>query len=336
MTRAPLVSVVIPAKDEARWIEDCLESLAGQDFPLSMIEIFVIVDASSDDDTDALAKSFLDDHQFARSEVVLSPGGGTPGNLNAGLAMARGEVLCRVDARSRIPSNYVRTCVDLLLSHPDVVVTGGAQIAIPSRDDRVGAGIARALNNRFAMGWSRYRRAATSGSADTVYLGAFRTQELRRAGGWSAEFPTNQDFELNRRLAAYGDIWFDASIPVEYIPRPSIRSLHRQYVRFGRWKVRYWRRTGDRPRPRQLVLAIGPPLLTAGAVIAVARLPVRARWCTVGVGVGLACLAELAGSDRHEADPAVHLCAGAAIAAVGTGWLRGLWSELLLRRGDPR
>ena len=266
---APLATVLIPAKDEARWLQECLESIAAQDYPHHMLEVVVVVDGGSTDRTDLIAKEFLEDQDFARTEVLRSPGGGTPGNLNAGLSVARGEVLCRVDARSRIPVHYVRTCVEALVTRPDVSVVGGAQVAVPSRDDAVGTGIARALNNRFAMGWSRYRRGAESGASDTVYLGAFRTEQLRKVGGWSVRFPTNQDFELNRRLGVDGLVWFDRSLPVEYIPRTTINDLYRQYVRFGRWKVRYWRRTGDRPRPRQVALLVAAPataLLAAGTL----------------------------------------------------------------------
>ena len=275
MTASMLVTVLIPAKDEVDWIMECLESVARQDYPLHLIQVVVVVDAASADDTDVVAKEFLADHAFASTEVVRSPGGGTPGNLNAGLTVARGEILCRVDARSRVPQHYVRTCAQILASRLDVAVTGGGQVAVPSRPDDVGIGIARALNNRFAMGWSRYRRAAGSGPADTVYLGAFRTDQLRRAGGWSEDFPTNQDFELNRRLHTDGLVWFDASIPVEYVPRTSLSRLYRQYERFGRWKVRYWRRTADRPRPRQLALLVAVPAVGAGALALTAR---SRRW----------------------------------------------------------
>ena len=229
---ARLATVLIPAKDEEHWIRDCLASVAAQDHPHHMMEVIVVVDAASGDRTDLVAKEYLEAQDFARIEVVRSPSGGTPGNLNAGLSVARGDVLCRVDVRSRIPPHYVRACVDLLVTRREVSVVGGAQVAIPSREDAVGTGIARALNNRFAMGWSRYRRGAESGAAETVYLGVFRTEELRRLGGWSSRFPTNQDFELNRRLGANAVVWFDASLPVAYVPRaeprgsvPAIRAL---------------------------------------------------------------------------------------------------------------
>ena len=74
-----------------------------------------------------------------------------------------------------------------LTTRPEVAVVGGAQIAI-ARDQRaISLGIARALNNRWSMGGSRYRRGVSSGESDTVYLGAFRRLELADEGGWNEE-----------------------------------------------------------------------------------------------------------------------------------------------------
>ena len=160
---------------------------------------------------------------------------------------------------------------------------GGSQVAVPRSDSTQDLGIARALNNKYGMGLSRYRRGARSGPSDTVYLGAFRTAELRRAGGWDERLATNQDFDLNRRMAEFGIVWFEAGLPVGYLPRASVAELFHQYHRFGRWKVRYWRTTGDRPQRRQLILLLGPPAMGVGVALVARRLPpsvapVSHRW----------------------------------------------------------
>ena len=42
-------------------------------------------------------------------------------------------------------------------------------------------------------------------------------------GGWDERLPTNQDFELNRRMAPHGVVWFDASLRSGYLPRAVAR-----------------------------------------------------------------------------------------------------------------
>jgi succinoglycan biosynthesis protein ExoA len=328
----PLVSVVVPARDEERWIEGCLASIDEQDYPHHLIEVIVVVDSESTDATDVVADGYLRSTELARGNVVRNAAAGTPANLNVGLALARGDVLCRVDARSRIPRHYVARCVKILTERPDVAVAGGAQVAVAPRPGPIGAGIARALNNRWGMGFSRYRRGAPSGTSDTVYLGAFRSADLRAVGGWSRALPTNQDYDLNRRMSEHGVIWFDAELSVDYVPRPDLVSLHRQYVRFGEWKVRYWRRTGDRPRPRQLVLLTAPPVLLAMGAALMVRSSPSARVAIGASAVATAAVVEAKGARAPDGGVVAHVVSALALAAVATGWLRGAWSELARRR----
>jgi succinoglycan biosynthesis protein ExoA len=325
----PTVTVIIPARNEAADIDACLARVLAQDHPLADLEV-IVVDGDSSDDTADRARRALAGHGLFDGRVVANPGGATPANLNRGLADARGRILCRVDARSLIPPDYVSSCVRVLDDRPDVAVVGGAQIAVARGDSIRDLGIARALNNRYGMGLSRYRRGAASGPADTVYLGAFRTDELRAVGGWDERFATNQDFELNRRMGRFGAVWFEADLSVGYLPRASLSALFRQYHRFGRWKVRYWATTGDRPQPRQCVLVVAP---LVGAVIAgltIRRGPRVA--CAGALAAGVAAVAvESRGCGGPDAGPAARVIAVAALAATSTGWLSGIYRELACR-----
>lgn len=324
VTDRPLVTVLIPARNEATDIEGCLRSVLRQDYPPHLLEVLV-VEGGSIDGTAEIARQVLDDVPLRRGIVVNSADGTTSANLNAGLARASGEVLCRVDARSRIQTGYVSRCVDLLTDRPDVVVTGGSQHAVPRDRTPRASGIARALNNRWAMGGSRYRRGAASGPTDTVYLGAFRTAELRRVGGWDERLPTNQDFELNRRLGRSGTVWFDSSLVTDYLPRRSLGALWQQYLRFGRWKVRYWRMSGDRPQPRQLVI-LGGALSAAVVGLVVARTP---RWRLAAPVAGVTALVgvEIGGSDEPGGEIASHVFGSMAIATTSFAWVLGIVTE---------
>jgi succinoglycan biosynthesis protein ExoA len=325
MTAVP-ISVVIPARNEEPYIRECIEAIAAQDYPLDLVEVLVI-DGASEDRTAEVAAEALAAAGVGQSKVVRNAAGTTPSNLNMGLAVARGDLLCRVDARSRIPPHYLRRCAEVLAERGDVAVVGGSQVAIASRPNAVGVGIARALNNKWTTGLSKYRRGGPSGPSDTVYLGAFRVHELRMVGGWNIDLPTNQDFDLNRRMRERGLIWFISDLEVGYVPRRSLGELFRQYVRFGQWKVRYWAHTGDRPQPRQLALASLPPL---GLAFAALVLP-RSRWVRrrmLPAALVMLLGTEAAGARQPHAGIAGHLAGCVAIAAVGSGWSIGLWSEL--------
>jgi glycosyltransferase involved in cell wall biosynthesis len=327
----PEVTVVVPVLDEEANVLGCLDAIAAQDLPLDLVELLV-VDGGSRDHTVELCRGRLEKAGFHHAEVITSDNGSRPGNLNAGLARAQGRVLCRVDARSRIPRHYLRRCRDVLAARSEVSVVGGRQRACVVDDGVVQVGIARALNNRWATGLSRYRRAADSGRSDTVYLGAFRTEELRAAGGWRADLPVNEDYELNRRMGQWGLVWFDAELVVDYVPRDSLPALLRQYLEFGRSKARYWKATGDRPQPRQLVL-LGAPVAAAlvfGGALVVAPAPLRAA--ALIAGAGFAGAVEVLGADSPRGSVRAHLAGLTATSCLAAGWLLGVWGEMATPR----
>lgn len=335
MTGQPLVTILVPARNEEAHIRRCLEAVLAQDYPDDRMEI-VMVDGASSDRTASVARDLLATRDV-RWKVIANPAATTPSNLNAGLRVASGDVVCRVDARSFVPPQYVRRCASILGSRPDVAVVGGAQVARAGSSSALQQGIARALNNRLAMGGARYRSGASSGPDDTVYLGAFRASQLRELGGWNEALSTNQDFDLNRRMSRFGLVWFEDSIPVEYRPRADLLSLGRQYHRFGRSKVVYWLGEGQRPLRRQWVMLSGGVVATTGALLAVLASERRGR---VMVAMGAAGLAaglavDEAGSDRRGAGPLERLLAVAAMITVVGGWLSGVVRGLAAATRGP-
>lgn len=287
------ITVIVPARNEAADLVKCLQALANQDLDHCEYEVLV-VDGDSSDGTATLAADLLATFGL-RGGVLANPDGSTPTSLNIGLAAARGRIVSRVDARSVVPRHYLRTCRARLDEDPNRSVVGGAQVPVDDRSGLVARSIARALGNQLTTGLARYRRGATSGPTDTVYLGSFRRDELRDAGGWNPRFRTNQDYELNRRMADRGVVWFEASLPVGYIPRSSLGALAVQYRRFGRWKAAIWLETDQRPTTRHQLLLAAPPL---AATAGLAALRWRPRLTLVAV------LGALVAIDRGAARPA--------------------------------
>jgi glycosyltransferase involved in cell wall biosynthesis len=319
---------LVPVRGEVNRIERCLDAVLAQDWPADRLEI-IVVDGAPDDGTATAAERVLATRSEVRSEVVANPGGGRGANLNRGLHEASGSIVCRVDARSALPPGYIAACVEVL-QDPTVAVVGGAQVAVAPETGAKAAGIGRGLNNRLAMGMARYRRATGSGPTDTVYLGAFRRSELDAAGGWDESLEINEDFDLNRRMIAFGTVWFDSRLAVSYLARDSVAAVGRQYWTFGRWKVRYLRRRREGPRLRQAVgLAVLPGL--ALVLIAVGRRPRRLRVPLLLAASGATLAAEALGASPGGASPTLRTRAWSVItcATVVASWSAGAWWELV-------
>lgn len=347
MTGPPLVTVVVPTREEAADIEGCLAAIAAQDHPANRLEV-IVVDGCSRDGTADLARLVLDRLGFASAAVLSNEGTTASSNLNVGLRHASGDIVCRVDARTRIEPHYIRTCVEVLTARSEVAVVGGAQLAIARDATARSIGIARALNNRWSMGGSRYRRAIGSGPSDTVYLGAFRRADLLRVGGWDERLVSNQDFDLNQRMAQGGAVWFEASLRSDYLPRATLTDLWRQYTRFGKAKVHYWRTKNEGPQPRQWLLLAGPPLSVVAAVgvVVASSAPLRRLGAVVAVGLVTLFGIEIRGASRPRGGLTAHVWGTAAMLVVGGGWwtgvaiaasaLRGQLEVPFVRRSDER
>lgn len=326
----PTVTVIVPMRDEEADIAGCVAALAAQTYPREASDV-VFVDGGSRDRTRDVLADAARTHGLAH-RVIDNPACVIPAGLNTGLATARGSIVVRVDVRSRIGVDHVRRCVEVLTARPDVGVVGGAQRAIARTPDLRNRAIARALNNRWLTGLARYRRSCTSGAADTVWMGAFRTDDLRALGGWDEDRLLNEDYDLNERYRATGAVvWFDAALGAGYLPRASLAALARQYVRFGRFKADGWVQ-GRRVAPRHVVLLAAPPLALAGAAtlaVSVGVVPVFAG------GVAAVVLADVAGG-AGAAGPLERAGALAVNALVAASWWWGVTTGLAASRAGRR
>lgn len=113
-----LVSVVIPARNDAAMLARCLDSLAGQRRPPDEI---VVVDNGSTDDTRAVAEA-------GGARVVWEPIPGIPRASSAGLDAARGDLVARIDADSVCPPEWLERITSAFDDDPGLdVISGSAE-----------------------------------------------------------------------------------------------------------------------------------------------------------------------------------------------------------------
>jgi succinoglycan biosynthesis protein ExoA len=252
--RWPVVSVVMPVRDEAGHLEASVAAVQAQDYPGPM-EICLAV-APSTDGTERLAATLAARHD--EITVVANPAGTTPAGLNAAIKATCGEVIVRVDGHAELSPGYIRRAV-LTMRRTAAANVGGIQRAegVTPFEQAVAA----AMTSRFGTGDATFHYGGEEGPTDTVYLGVFDRTAVEAAGGYDDTLGRNQDYELNIRLRrSGGTVWFDPQLSVRYRPRGSLRGLARQYFEYGRWKREVVRRHPGSVRWRQAA----PPLLVAG------------------------------------------------------------------------
>jgi glycosyltransferase involved in cell wall biosynthesis len=215
----------------------------GADFEL------LVLDGQSDDGSGALVDAMAG--RDPRLRRIPNPARLQAPAFNLGLAAARGRYLVRMDAHSLYADDYIAESVRLL-EETGAENVGGVQRATGTT--WLAEAIAAAVSSKFAAGDAAYRNATTPRWTDTVYLGAWRTETLRRLGGMREDWAVNEDYEMNVRLrAAGGRIYLSPTIHSTYFVRASIPKLARQYARYGFWKVRTLLAHPTSLRWRQLV-----------------------------------------------------------------------------------
>jgi len=113
------VSVIIPVRNGAPWLAAKLESVLGQDYPSSLIDILVVSDGSTDG-TDEVARQFA--ARGVRFERLSQ--GGKAAALNHAFGRVQGDLLLLTDVRQILAPDCLRRMVDCF-ADPEVGVVSG-------------------------------------------------------------------------------------------------------------------------------------------------------------------------------------------------------------------
>jgi glycosyltransferase involved in cell wall biosynthesis len=187
-----LLTVLLPVRNAAPYLGRALDSLRAQTH--GAFTVLAIDDGSTDASGEILQG--LRDERF---RVIRREARGLVATLNEGLALASTPYVARMDADDRsMPERFARQ-LDALQADPGLVLIGSQTRVIDAGDAPVGrmstptgdAGIRRALAvmNCFSHGATMFRRDAALS-----------------AGGYRADAPLVEDYDLWRRLAQRGRV----------------------------------------------------------------------------------------------------------------------------------
>ena len=251
----PIVTIIMPVRNEADHIERSLEAVLEQDYPSEKMEA-IVADGMSSDGTREIVQSLRTKHSKLR--LIKNPGKIVSTGLNLALRQARGKIIIRVDGHCEIAPDYVLTCVKRLLQE-DVDGVGGPIETIG--ETFTAQSIALAMSSPFGVGNSAFRTVKDRMIlVETVAFAAYRRETIQRVGLFDEELVRNQDDEYNYRLCkAGGKILLVPDIRSRYYSRSSLRALWRQYFQYGFWKVRVFQKHPRQMRLRQFV----PPAFIA-------------------------------------------------------------------------
>ena len=192
---SPLVSIVTPSYNQARYLEYTIRSVLEQDYP--NIE-YIIVDGGSNDGSAEIIHRYSDRLAWWVSEKDH----GQTDAINKGFAHARGEILAWLNSDDTYELNAVREAVAFLREQPQVGLVYGDANFIDENGYMLG---------RFPAVQTDYRR-LRRGYVHIPQQSAFWRADLwRKVGPLDPSFYFAMDYDLWVRLAALA--------PVRYLPR---------------------------------------------------------------------------------------------------------------------
>ncbi len=258
MNTLPLVSVIMPIRNEANFIRQSLGAILAQNYPHDKIEV-LISDGMSDDNTREQVQEMALSSDIPIS-IVDNPAGIAPTGLNLALKLSKGEIIVRVDGHTIIEFDYVSECV-AALKRTDACNVGGRMNAVS--DNKIGKVVALATSSPFGIGNARFHYSEREEFVDTVYLGAWHKHVFDKYGLFNEQLVRNQDDEFNYRLRANNcKILLCPKIRSRYYNRSSLKTLWRQYFQYGFWKVRVLQL-----HPRQMSVRQFVPFIFVASIV---------------------------------------------------------------------
>ena len=329
---APEVTVIMPVRNEARFIEAALAGVLATTAPA--LEVLVVDGRSTDGTPDLVRRIATRD---PRVRLLDNPAQIVPTALNLAIREARGEIIVRLDAHAEVTPEYVPTLVRHLREHGAANV-GPVLTTLPGDATAEAEAISAVLSSPYGVGGANFRIGASEPRwVDTVPFGCWTRQTLLDLGGFDEVMVRNQDDELNGRILARGArILLVPSVRIRYYARPTLGGLGRMYYQYGWFKPLALRKVGKAVTVRQFVPA-ALVLGLAGGVLWGALGPEGMRWLGAVPGIAYAAFLVLAtlrigASTSAAARPWIPLALATAHVSNGLGFLRGVVEFLLLRR----
>ena len=229
----PLVSVIVPGKNEGKHIPRLADSLAFQTY--KNVEL-IIVDDGSDDDTATICRELEKEGKvdcFIRNEVR----GGKASAANTALNFSNGKYVVHIDADSHLAYDAIETILLPFYIDPNIGAVGG--------DVRV-ANAEKTFATRLQA--IEYFKSISTGRTVSSELnilriiagahGAFRRDVLDRLKGWDVGPGLDGDITIKIRKLGFRVIHEPMAICYTNVPI-TFRRLAKQRFRWDRSMVRF-------------------------------------------------------------------------------------------------
>ena len=222
----PFVSVIIPTRNEEKYIGKCLESLVSQTYPKDRFEVLVI-DGMSEDRTLKVVRGFVGKISLRvlenrKVKHVFA--------LNHGVNEAKGDYFIVIGGHSFVEVDFIERSVDVFFrvkeKEPKLAAVGGSLEVVY---ENAFARLVSPLYSSPFSGGSSFWHSKNPHFANTVVFGFYHKGIVEKAGCFDEDMVKGQDFELNLRLVKEGyKLYCSPEIKAYYYARSSFSRFLKQ------------------------------------------------------------------------------------------------------------
>ncbi len=232
MSKKPFISVVLPCRNEEKYIRNCLNSLVNQDYGSENYEI-VMVDGLSEDKTIEIAKKTCEN--FPNLRIFTNEKRVTPFAMTKGAQNAKGDIIVLVIGHALYASDFLSSGVRLFEKYPDASCVGGPVNSIG--ENPFSKALAIAMSSYIGLGNVYHRMPGYEGEGEEALFPFFKREVFDALGYYDERFIRNQDDEFAFRVKLSGrKIYLSSTIKNTYIVRNSPKKLLKQYYSYGYYK----------------------------------------------------------------------------------------------------
>ncbi|MDP3888624.1 MAG: glycosyltransferase [bacterium] len=223
----PLITLVIPTKNEECNLPRLFLSLKALDYPKNRFEV-IIVDGYSTDKTVEIAKKY-------GAKVLNNPKKIRGAGCQIGIDQAKGKLVAFTDADCVVPKNWLGGLAKYLEKDNKIAAVGGPNVT--PKDDTFFSKTAGDVLWLLTRAGARYgfksnKEIETYHNPGCNVL--YKKEALDKAGGFNLGLLTCEDEELDFRLLKKGyRLLFAPEVSVDHYRRPTYKKLLIQSFRYA-------------------------------------------------------------------------------------------------------
>ncbi len=324
------LSVIVPIRNEARFIRSTLTQLCEQLYDRDLIEI-IVVDGESTDRSVEIVKETIKEHPETSIRLASNPNRLSSAARNIGISLASGDYILIIDGHVEIPSKRLFRDTAELINSTGAVILGRPQRLSTKNLTPIQKMISAARASTIGHANDSLVFSDFEGfvSPSSIAVG-YKREIFERFGGFDEAFDAAEDLEFNTRLERAGlTCYTSPKLEVYYSPRESLAALFRQMQRYGIGRARLWRKHSMLPS----LTAMAPPAAVGGTLLLLVLMPVvpsaRVIFAALLMAYVAVCLNARRKSQALREFPMLSIIQTFTVIHAGLGI--GIWRGLLRR-----